>query len=179
VTTLGGEIYAGRVIDDNPAWIMLITSDSVTITVPKSGVRMVEYGVDVSTRRMSDKSFWSIGVAVGTPAIVNLIGGYNFSEWGIRLSGGIVPETAAGLQFDLRRNVGYSGSLAHNLHVGVGSLVLDNGNPWISYDWWDYVAIGYDLNWGGFYLAGDLSFGEGTYSSPQILAQIGYVHEFR
>jgi hypothetical protein len=179
VTTVGGEIYTGRIVDENTSLIMLMTLDSVTVTVPKSSVQLVRYGVDNSPARLKDDSFWSLGGALGTPGLVNVIGGYNFDGWGLRVSGGLTPNTAAGLQFDLRRSVGYSGSLSHNIHVSIGSFAMATDSPFRSYDWWDYVGIGYDLNWGGFYLSGDLSFGDGTYSSPQILAQIGYVHEFR
>ena len=182
VTTTTGETYVGSVVDENMERIMLLTADSVTITVPKINVRMVQYGLDpIPSRAKIDPgaSFWSFGATLGTPAIVNLVLGYNFNEWGVRASGGMIPETSIGFQVDIRRSIGTSGSLSHNLHVGAGALVMDDGNPFRSYDWWDYIAIGYDMNWSGFYLSADISSGEGTYSNPQFLAQVGYVHEFR
>jgi hypothetical protein len=175
VTTTTGQIYVGRVVDDTMEWIRLVTTDSVTITIPKSTVYLIQYGVDTPGSRTS---FWVLGGAFGTPGIANLVGGYFFNGWGVRVSGGMIPFSAGGAQIEVLKNISTSQTFSHNVHAGAGSLFIDNGSFW-GVDWWDYLAVGYDLNWHGFYLSGDLSFGDGTYSSPQILGQIGYVYEFR
>jgi hypothetical protein len=176
VTTNNGERYLGTVVDDTMEWIRLVSSDSVTITIPKSNVQLIQYGVDAPGGR---SSFWVLGGAFGSPGIANLVGGYYFNGWGVRVSGGMIPFSAGGVQIEVLKNLSSTQDFSHNLHLGVGSLFIDNGSSFWGYDWWDYIAIGYDLNWHGFYVSGDLSFGEGTYSSPQILGQIGYVYEFR
>lgn len=176
VTTNSGENYVGNVVDDTMEWIRLITTDSVNITIPKSNVHLIQYGVE---RPGSRSSFWVLGGSFGTPGIANLVGGYYFNGWGVRVTGGMLPYSAAGAQIEVLRNISTTQNFSHNVHLTGGSLFIDNGNSFWGYDWWDYVAIGYDLNWHGFYVSGDLSVGDGTYSSPQILGQIGYVYEFR
>ena len=170
ILTADGEEFIGSVLRETADTLILLSSSGIEVAVPRTAIRTIDYRYD--SDRKSYGGFWSFGGAFGTPAGLELIVRRNFSrEWGLGLAFGYLG-SIIGLELDVQRLLGESGSARHSLAFGAGSMVTDR-------DEWNYFKGAYNLNWGGFHLDLGLSVGSGTFSNPQLMAQIGYVHQFR
>lgn len=180
-----GMAYFGRIVADSDDVIVLRTADSVEMTFKRSTVE----SIDVMQVRTDSarRAYPSIGVTLGTPAGINLIGAYYFGDLGLRASIGYWG-SIYGAQVNLTRNLSTSGNVTHNVSIGAGYMYLrihrTNFDAWEVTEHddiseWRYLCATYALNWSGFFAEIGVSVGSGTFSNPQLLFQIGYVHDFR
>ena len=110
-----------------------------------------------------------LGVAVGTPAFLNIIVGQWFDQWGLRVSGMTYGANMrgihlyAGFEFirdgDHRHCIGLMGGTWHYTHND-----------------WKFLGPAYDLYIGGFFMEFGIGWGKGTYMANQVNWQFGYTH---
>ena len=176
ITTVSGEEYRGEVLQETSDTITIQTSSGVAVKIPRSAIRLMDYSY--SAEEESRKGYWSFGGFFGTPGGLNIDLERNFNRnWGVSIALGLIPQSIAGLEFNFRRRIGGSGSLTHNVELGLGSVYIDYS--YRTAQDFTYLKGGYNLNWGGFHLDLGLGAGQGTFPNPQLLLQIGYVHQFR
>lgn len=123
-----------------------------------------------------------IGLYLGTPAGINLTGAIHADRLLVRLSG-MSLSTISGIQVDVGYKFSEKLKTYHALTVGVGTFKIastqtDSYNS-SSVNWWDYVSLNYMLNTKGFLLGVGLSVGDGTFTNPQLMFQIGYSYQIR
>lgn len=181
IVMVGGEEYWGTIMSETSDTIALQSTSGVGVHIPRSSIRSIVYNAE--NPEDPNHGYWAFGGTLGTPAALNLVLARNFNRnWGIRFSGMFYGKIR-GLQIDGMRRIGGSGSFSHNVHVGLGSSQLGvdtyTSTGYYRESTWNYVTGGYDLNWGGFQFAVGLSVGSGTFTNPQLLLQIGYVHQFK
>lgn len=119
----------------------------------------------------------TMAITIGTP------GGFNLSavallsdRWGLEISGGQVPQTSndaaygaeGGLVYRLRSSPRHFSVLF--LNAG-HSIIRNHAQGW---DYrWDYGGFGFIYKSKALYLQVGLSAGNGDFSNPQIMAQLG------
>lgn len=174
IITSEGETFTGEIIVESRDTITLRSTSGTDIMVPRVSIERIDYNYDPSGGK--NDSFWAFGATLGTPALLNLVVAYNFNDdWGLRFSGGYVG-SAAGLQLDGTYLLG-GDKVRHNLNFGLGLSGVETGWPYGVKDW-AYLEGGYNLQVWGFDLMLGISVGDGDYTNPQLLGQIGYVHRF-
>lgn len=180
VTTVDGTRYVGKLVRNEGDTTVIMTADSVMITIPQARIRLIEFNTGglagSSSSTATAVPYWMFGAALGTPAGLNLIFGRSFGGFGMRLSGMVFGGRLYGAQVDVVRIGRTSESFSHQPFLGVGTLHVKGGGT--GGGDWTYVAAGYGLNSGGFHFDIGLSVGSGDFSNPQLMLQIGYVHEF-
>jgi hypothetical protein len=182
VTTKEGAEYSGRITVEGADEVTLVSADSVVTKIPRASIKSIEY-VDRHAESSSTRkgAFPVFGAAFGTPAGLNLVGGYYFTPWGVRVSA-MYWGRLAGVEVEFLRNIGRTGIFSHNVHVGVGTMQIGSSYFDFSNDVyfdWTYISAGYDLNLSGFHASIGFSLGSGDFANPQLMLQLGYVHEFR
>lgn len=130
------------------------------------------------------KNYTEIGVNLGTPAAFNFLIGRWFSPVGISISGMKLGKTN-GLQGNFRFKLADRENICHSLALIMGVSNLENKGNQKNKDGkipevlkWSYYGLAYNMNWNGFWAEIGLSGGNGDYTSPQLLFQIGYTHRF-
>ncbi len=172
ITTRSGEQYIGTIKETSVEQLTIETSEGALIVVPRSQIRSIEFNVDpLSESPSASPHFDFLGVTLLTPAGLNLVYGHWFGDFGLRFSGAYFGGLA-GLEIDALHRLSINENVNHSLFWALGSLVVDNNN-------WNYLGFGWLMNLSGFFVQAGLSIGAGDYSSPQLIAQIGYVYEFR
>lgn len=197
-------IFAGRLLITIPALLAFFllslsataqdTSRTTTISVP-AGERVVIVS-DMPTvivvtsdldARPDPSSYWAVGGTLVTPAGLNLVVAHYSRSLGVRLAAGYWG-SIGGAQIDLAYEMGRRRNFSHHLYLGVGASSVEVEemvsagryyNVATSTKTWQYVGLGYDVNWNGFFVSSGLNIGSGDFSSPQLMAQIGYVYEIR
>jgi hypothetical protein len=180
VTTRAGVEYFGRVSDATSDPLLFEFPDGVRIPFEKRVIESIE---------SMKPSFPSLGVTLIMPGGVNLNAGYMSHGWGVRVTAGTVFDGITyGLQLNAVRNITHSPSFSQNVSIGVTHsrlLSTETINDWGfpirvgSYKKWDAVGGYYDFNWRGFFLEAGVTVGEGSFSSPQLSLQLGYVYQFQ
>lgn len=150
--------------------VYVITKDTVFI-------QNAEPNTDLKTKRISSE----FGVAIGTPAVINLTFTNHFDDFLVKLSGLYLSRTQ-GFQADFGYKFSESRYTYHALTLGVGYLdyeaTIDNNGRLINRTYWEYATLQYLLNTKGFLLSAGLSAGDGSFSNPQLMLQIGYSYQF-
>lgn len=188
ITKTDGTVFEGRVQRDSGGVVELVSNDSTLVRIPREAIRTMEFGVTPNTY---PGGYALLGITALTPAGINLVGGYYGSTFGVRACAGYLG-AIGGLQGNFVFNVVRSRRYTGNITVMFGYMSLTTTSHYVStfgpygarYDsdltrTWSYFGAGYEFNWGGFFLEPALSIGSGSFSNPQLLLQIGYVHEFR
>ena len=147
---------------------------------------------DVDKIDFKSKSFYQykktsaeLGVTLGTPAGLNVVGAKHFDNLMVKASGFYLGYPVKGIQLEL----GYKFSeydRTYNAFNIVAGIAEYGEKERINFHWsiynyksWKYIGIVYNLNTNGFYLQSGLSIGEGDFTNPQLLLQVGYVYQFR
>lgn len=144
-------------------------------------------------RLASDNSNGNInaefGIVLGVPSAINLVFAKHIGDFLFKLSGGFLGSGTYGAQFEVGYKFYEEKETYQAIGLGVGHSVITTNKTrqfyaYESYaysnrDTWDYIALNYMLNTKGFYLNAGLSHGSGTFTSPQIVLQIGYVIQIR
>ena len=160
-------------------YVSKMTDDVITIILNNDDVPDVERTIkrkeiiELKHGRVYKDNYAMLGLSFGLPGGINAIWGYHFGKIGSRAEFGFFPgdDFMAGVQANFLLNLFQNRNFETNLSIGTG--YFQQGND-------DYVYIGpfYDLNFYGVFLELGLGFGSGKYTSPQFLAQIGYVFRF-
>jgi hypothetical protein len=169
-----GPIYWGRILEETGDTVFFRSDDGIAMQLPRAAIDEILYG------KKHINSFWEAGVVLGTPALINIVGGYQWKSIGIRVSGLYGGRDSYGLQVSAPYNLYRGLHSSHDVSVlymdaPTISLSADNGATFTPYRG---VGLAYDLILSGFcFEVGLLKFT----SSPDfsILAQIGYVYQFR
>ena len=111
------------------------------------------------------------GVSLITPAGINFVYEANLSFATITASGmhwGESDDSAAGAQLGVSFYRRESDSRFRSLNLIAGTSRLEDEH-------WDYVGVEAMIAWDHFFLAPGLTRGSGTYSSPQLSLQLGWL----
>ncbi|PLX33274.1 MAG: hypothetical protein C0600_00735 [Ignavibacteria bacterium] len=131
-------------------------------------------------------AYTELGLNFGTPAGLNIAVGRWFGPLGARLSGMVYGSLLSGAQLNLGVKLSDNHNRSHVLAATVGALSLEEEDAYWSpyYGFssrtrsWTYIGAVYELNLHGFFLQAGLSVGDGDFSNPQILLQLGYMYRF-
>jgi hypothetical protein len=153
--------------------VFVYTFDEIEI-IRKEKVEYVDETMDLRHTPYSE-----LGVNVGTPAGLNAAFGRWFGLFGLRLSGMVYGSALAGMQLNFGYKLSDNSNRSHVLALIAGSSHLEDSRGWYIRDKsWTYLGAVYELNLGGFFLQAGASVGEGDYSNPQLMFQIGYMYRF-
>jgi hypothetical protein len=202
ITTVTGGIYVGTILSEDSKEILVRTTDSLEITIPREKIESVSYGkvmknvtgghsqIDVPAQNTvvyepaprpifmrQDEPHWSFGAALGTPAGIQPVLGYHSGEWGVRASAMLIPDAVAGLQVGMMKRIATTGHLDINAMLISGFSVLDEGYPYYDQTWL-YAGPALSLDLFGIYAEGGLTLGIGDFSNPQLAVQLGYAYHF-
>ncbi len=138
----------------------------------------------INSISLKDLSYREIGVTIGAPAIINLaIGRWN-GPVNFRLSGMFYGNWARGVQFNSGYLLSENPKRSHSLGI-IGGIFSWESSEDIQFvgnvksrSEWKYIGLAYNLYWGKFFLETGLTIGKGSYRSPEVLFQIGYMHRF-
>ncbi len=126
------------------------------------------------------------GAVIGTPGVVNVVMAAHTGGFLFKFSGGFLGSGTYGAQFEVGYKFYEEDETYHGFGLGIGHSVLTTNDDDGYYRYpnskrhvWDYAAISYLLNTRGLYINLGLSHGQGSYPSPQLLFQIGYVFQIR
>jgi len=136
--------------------------------------KIVKENTSVLPIDLKEKSYLELGVNIGIPSAFNVSLGNWFGPFGLRLSG-MSFEKAKGFQVNIEYKLSDNIDRRHGLAAVLGSSkIISDGLA----KEWNYFGITYELNWSGFFFETGMSAGKGSFSSPQLLLQIGYMYRF-
>ena len=167
IKLISGKSYTGH--------IMKQTENDVTIR-SKSGVEYTLQRKDILAIRQGKESkdiYGMFGVTFLLPGGYNILGGYQFQNFGVRAEVGCIPygEGGYGAQANILLNLTKTKSFEANLSIAAGYSLMAGKD-------YTYAGPCIDMNAGGFFVELGLGFGSGSFSSPQFLFQLGYVGRF-
>ena len=171
IVTNDGNKIIGDIIEEQSEWIIIKSPKDLEIKIPRSKITSIFY-----ENALYRKKYPVFGMTIGTPAALNLVWGYYFENYGIRCSG-LYLDTVSGIQLNALRKLKETPNFLQNASILAGSAFTINNEDRIE-KYWNYIGVGYDLNWYGFFFELDITVGSGSYSSPQMGLQIGYVHRY-
>ena len=121
----------------------------------------------------SKDTYGMFGITLLLPGGYNILGGYQFQTFGLRAELGCIPygDGGYGGQVNFLLNLAKSKSFEANVSLAAGFSQMGNNN-------FTYAGPCFDLNAGGFFIELGLGFGSGSFQSPQLLFQLGYVGRF-
>ncbi len=111
--------------------------------------------------------YLEVGGSFGTPAVFNLVVGYQTERLGVRASGMTLGSFGGGLQVSPVIHFGPGNKAWHGIAIPLGHFELQGLQ-------FNYAGIAYQVSTrGGFYFEAGLAGGTGDYSNPQVIFQIG------
>ena len=175
-------IIKGTIIETIPNKSITIKSfDGIIQTIDFDQIVKIKKE-NISDINLRDSSYLELGINLGTPAGVNLAAGFWFGSVGFRVSG-MQLSKMSGIQLNFSYKISDSPNFLHSIGFAGGTSEIETGeyDDYDEYDnleikKWQYIGLVYNLNWGGFFLEGGLSIGEGDFTSPQAIFQIGYMY---
>jgi hypothetical protein len=176
-----GSKILGTIIEQVPnKSLMIRTRDGSEFVYTFDEIEIIRKDtLESHIRDLRDVSYGELGINAGTPAGLNLAIGYWFSSLGIRASGMIFGSRMGGGQLNLGLKLSDNTNRSHVLALVAGTSYSEREEIWFRRKvTWTYVGAAYELNLGGFFLQGGLTVGEGDFSNPQIIIQIGYMYRF-
>ncbi|MCP4131002.1 MAG: hypothetical protein GY754_08485 [bacterium] len=160
--------------------VVFSNGEEIIIDEKKTGT--IEYDDDNSTEEETAsgrRQYPVLGASIGTPSAINLVAGYYFRYLGFHLSGFYLSENYHGIQLNCMIKIHESAGVLHGISI-IGNFVHFN-----FFDPMEFLSYGavYNLNLRGFFLEFGIAVVKKTdaskeISSPQAMAQIGYVHRF-
>ena len=180
IEMMSGAHYYGHIVKESLDTIFLQTQDGVSMKLPRASIESIDYDA-----KLIPSHFWAFGGVLGTPAGGNFVVGSYWSRFGIRLSFGYWGDAVSGLELSLPINLYRSEHTSQNIAlVASTTTVQTTETDYYGQYQYDRTFAGfgpaYQVNLSGFSGELGLAFGSGgDFSSPQIMLQLGYVHEFR
>ncbi len=114
----------------------------------------------------------SLGLSIGSPALINVV--FKSNEFGlpIQISGGIWGDEIKGAEIGISFYQNET-SIFSSAQFIVGYSENKKSNDYK--DKWTYAGVSATYNYGNFYIEPGISFGSGDYSNPQLLLQAGWL----
>lgn len=171
VSEKGTDQYFGKITSYSEKGIILECVDG--------SIRQFDY--NNASISFSNSTYPFLGFTLISPGGFNLLAGaYLDPIFGVSIEGGMLPDKMYGAQLNLLINISRKKTLDQNFGLCFGYSYFDNFsfNENNSYKDWEYGGIFYDINYRGVYLQCGISFGSGSFESPQALLQLGYVYRF-
>lgn len=174
-----GKVLKGTIVENIP-------NKHIIFQHSDGKIETIEFGKIEKTTKEKNTEYYSVdrhytefGVTLGTPGGLNAVIGRWFGPFGLKLSG-MYLGSLYGAQLEFSAKLSENKVRTHAITGMLGTLHLDTKNDFnlTEHKNWDYFGLAYTLNVSGFYLQAGLSVGNGSFTSPQILFQIGYVHRF-
>lgn len=175
IITRDGQTFTGKILEETDEYILL-EEEGVQVRISRFQVEHVQYADEEPEEIFNYRSEYPIlGVTAFYPAWGNLVAGYYFKDFGVKVSGGYWGEDTWGAQLNLGMKLSETKTFLSNLSIVVGAIAPK--------DYIDrtYAGIGVDLNASGFALEGDLVNGKSKETgefAPVFLFQMGYIHKF-
>lgn len=134
----------------------------------------------ISSQNVSNAGTFVLGVTMGAPSGLSVLGGCSFADFGLRVSGGSWGKNWNGVQGDLSYSFVRSSPLTLSISVIAGQFQnktydTQQGGQYVQQK---YYGLGYDMSMAGLFLQAGLATGPGEYSNPQFTFQFGYLWEF-
>ncbi len=172
-----GKKLVGKILRVNPLENELeFIKKGDSLEVNFSEVSKIEKVVK-AVESLYGKSYYELGGNLGFPAGLNFSAAYWFGAVGVRFSG-LYIGIAEGAQLALNFKLSDNEERLHGLELigGVSNIRKSTlkGDEEMKNFHWEYVGVAYCLNWRGFWAEFGYSVGEGDYSFPQPIFQIGY-----
>ena len=176
-------IIKGKIIETIP-------NKSITIKSFDGKIQTFDYDQILKIQRdesfynnCRDSSYSELGICYGTPAVFNLAIGPWYGPFGVRFSG-MYLGSSYGIQMNLNYKISDSPNFLHSIGVAVGKSFIEGEEiAYFPFDdnftymkEWQYIGLVYNLNLSGFFLEGGLSIGEGDYTNPKFIFQIGFIY---
>lgn len=160
--------------------IKIRTKDGSEYVYNLNEIEKIRKGVfEINLKSIKEVSYFESGINLGTPSGINGAFGYWNGPIGYRITGMYYGSDLNGIQLNIGFKLSDNTKQMHNLALIAGTLQFkdENGNTeGIMY--WKYIGLVYNLNFQGFFLETGLTIGNGSFSSPQLVFQIGYMHRF-
>ena len=165
-----GSKVVGTIIEQIPnVNVKIKTKDGRILVYTLDKVKKITKELIGTIEDLRDVSYYELGLNFGTPAGFNGVFGYWFSPVGLRLSGMYYGKVMQGIQFNIGYRIADNTKRYHSIAAVVGSSKVKKKE-------WEYLGLVYNLYFRGFFLETGLSIGKGSYSSPQLVLQIGYLY---
>jgi hypothetical protein len=116
------------------------------------------------------ETYSELGITVGTPSGVNLAVARWFGQYGVRVCG-MAFDSLRGIQAAVAYKISDNSDRSHSVAVVFGGSKI-TGKVW------NYTGVAYNLNYGNFFLEAGVSAGSGSFTTPQLLLQLGYSYRF-
>ncbi len=166
-----GSVIAGAIVEQVPNKSIRVKTDQGTdLVIPIEDIERI-VREPIVLRDLRDVAYPELGISLGTPAGFNVSAGYWFGPLGIRAGGMAYGAQLSGIQGNVGVKLSDNPNRSHVLSLVFGTSQVEAKS-------WTYGGIVYNLNLSGFFLEIGLSAGHGAYTSPQLVAQIGYMHRF-
>lgn len=134
----------------------------------------------LSSQNSSTSGSFVLGATLGAPSGISVLGGFYFTDFGMRISGGSWGKNWNGVQGDLSINFLRRSSFVMSISVLAGQFQnkptdTQQGGQYVQQK---YYGLAYDMYLAGFFLQTGLATGPGEYSNPEFTFQFGYLWEF-
>ncbi len=153
--------------------------DDCKSTYYRFPIQNPQIGLDSNDTSIGKTNYPVIGTTIGTPGTLNLLIGYNYEKWGVRLSSGMLflLLDEIGFQLNILRNIIKKDNLEINFSFAPGISKIKIMNK-LELDY-KYIAALIDMNLNGFFVEAGAGYGDNNLNSKfQILFNLGYVYRF-
>ncbi len=183
-----GRVVKGKVVKLSDSIVEYVPSDRDRISILKrKDIEKIEYGTGgrVTFVKPFDKEDASykqgypvVGLSVGTPGLLNIIGGYYFPLVGFHLSGSFMGTNFYGIQGNIQLRFYETENVVHGFSLIGAYNHLEDDNHKVTGGF--FVGPAYNLNLYGFFVEFGLAYYNGEVESDHrsghtFVFQLGYV----
>jgi len=118
-----------------------------------------------------------LGLSLAGPAGLNFIAGYYFKYFGFHISGMFYHPEMTGGQLNLLWKFYESRRFIHSVSVVGGITHFDSTSVGLDIVDWKYGGIAYNFYWSGFFAELSITMGDGNYTNPHVMFQLGYIQK--
>jgi hypothetical protein len=172
VITKDGQTFTGKILEEEKDFLLMEIEDGVQVRVGRDQIEVIQQDDEYSDPAVFKREYPVLGATVFYPAWGNLVAGYYFEKFGVKVSGGYWGEDAWGGQLDLSLKLAEDKEFLSTLSLVAGVISPK--------DYMDeaYGGLGLGVNAAGFQLEGALVNGKDRTTGDLALAfifQMGYV----
>ncbi|NUQ82292.1 MAG: hypothetical protein HUU10_11840 [Bacteroidetes bacterium] len=171
VTLKNGSKIKGRVVSENNASsLKIVTTDGSELVYSIEEVLRIEKYIDPDIAvETIDSSYSSIGVTFGTPTGLNVNSSHWFGRVGLHISGMSYRAKISGTELGINYKLSDNSFRSHSVGLNYSSLLSVNAK-------WTGFGIHYQYIYKAFVVKPGIQFGSGTFTSPQIILELGYIN---